>query len=153
MTNCSTPNHSKDISMKTHAVLLIAVAVLAHWGAQRVSGATLQWEKSLAPGSIVSAVVADGRGGAVVCYAVAVSNAAFVMYLDKHGTQVNDWETVYEIMLKTGADTHLAGFIGAAYSTDKDWVAPNKDSQGFFIVRTAVGSDTIPASVYRYSYK
>ncbi|MCX7004996.1 MAG: hypothetical protein NTV22_17210 [bacterium] len=165
--------------MKICTGMLIATAALALWGAHGVSGSTLQWNYALGSSSVVAAVVADGSGGAVVCYAIAVSNAAYVTYLDKHGAPVwhktyantikvtskqvtkkqviitltppNGWETVREITLKTGADTQLMGEAGAAFSTDKDVVAANKDSKGFFVVRTQVGS--APVYIYRFSYK
>ena len=167
--------------MKIHTVILIAVAALALWSASTFALSKVEWEYALVPNSVVAAVVADGKGGAVVCYAVAASNAAYVTYLDKNGAKVwqkaypdmvkvtskqvtkkqviitltppNGWETVREITLKTGADTQVMGEAGAAFSTDKDVVAANKDSKGFFMVGTQVGGGSVPAYIYRYSYK
>lgn len=165
--------------MKICTGMLTAAAALALWNISGLVYSQVQWEYALAPDSVVESVVSDGRGGAVVCYAIAASNAAYVAYLDKAGTLVwqatqltavkvsshqvtkklvvttttlaDGSETLQEFDSKTGRMDSLRGVVGDAYTTALDVVAANKDSKGFFVVGNISGGSMV--IIYRYSYK
>jgi len=161
-----------------NAVLIVVMSMLC-WYARGACGATLVWTYPLGAGASVSAVVVDGRGGALLCYFIPASNAVYATYVDKkrepvwHNTYSNcnavrakhlsrkqaiitvyepsgDAE-VHEITMKTGADNLLVGGTGWAATADNNVVAANKDRRGFFVVKRELPSGT--TYVLRLSYK
>ncbi len=163
-----------------HTIAIVAATVIGILCVHTAYGAVVKWRYTLGTGAVMHDIVPDGKGGGVLCYSIAASNAVYVTYLDKNGVSPvwhktfsgfnivrskfiaankaivslypSSGETeVREIDMKTGDERPLEADTGCSYTADATTGNGNRDTKGFFIFMKTIA--TGEAQIIRYSNK
>ncbi|GEM_PF-1479541 len=159
---------------------LMTLLILLFWICATVTqAATWQWTYALLANATVFDALPDGKGGALVCWAVPTATTCYLTYVNKAGVKV--WQNsdtnatimrarlitkkqiiitlyrstgeseVHDVQLKTGTDTLVAADDGWAYTADVNLPMGIRDTKGFFVHEHNVAGSSV--YVQRYTYK